>query len=92
VLSRRIVSCVYLVRINLWRLFANFSRIDNEFEGICVLILLHQLQIREPSGAFERIAVGKLRLRGFDQRCCQLIVSVSRKAEIPLCCTRESGV
>ena len=42
-LSRTDRLGVYLVRINLWRLFANSSGIDNEFEGIRVLILLHQL-------------------------------------------------
>src|SRR5215813_3424371 len=40
--------------INLWRLFLSFSRIDDEFERICVLILFHQLQIRQPLGTLER--------------------------------------
>jgi hypothetical protein len=33
------------LRINLWRLFADFSRIDDELERVRVLILFHQLQI-----------------------------------------------
>jgi hypothetical protein len=42
-----------VLRIDLRRLFANFCRIDDEFERIGVLALFHQLQINEPLGAFE---------------------------------------
>src|SRR5262249_52695095 len=61
--SRLFTCCRH---INLRRLFANFSRIDDEFEGIGVLILFHQLQVGEPLSAFERIAARKtllLRIR-----------------------------
>ena len=54
-------------RIHLRRLFASLIRADDEFEGISVLILFHQLQVNKPFRAFERIAGGKLWLRGFDQ-------------------------
>src|SRR6266542_5046168 len=56
-----------VLRINLWRLFANFPRIDDEFERIRILILLHQLQIGEPLGALESFSGGELWLSGFDQ-------------------------
>src|SRR5215831_18274172 len=70
----RCVCSPSVLRINLWRLFANFPRIDDEFERICVLILFHQLQIGEPLSAFERIAIGKLPVCGkpvgcFDDLC-----------------------
>jgi hypothetical protein len=53
-------SCLLsALRINLWRLFANLSRIYDELERIGVLILFHQLQIGEPLGTFYRITTGK---------------------------------
>src|SRR5215813_1960009 len=74
-------SCLLSVlRINLWCLFANSSRINDEFKRIRVLILLHQLKIDEPLSAFERIASGKLRLCGFDQIRCHCIPSVCGKS------------
>src|SRR5215467_3596904 len=39
-------------------------------------MLFHQLQIREPLSALERIAAGKLCLCGFYQLCCHCIPSV----------------
>src|SRR5215510_10811164 len=73
-------SClVNVLRINLWRLFADFSRIDDEFERIRVLIPFHQLQIDEPLSALERIAVGKLCFCGFDQIRCHLIFPICGK-------------
>src|SRR5215470_4474299 len=65
--SLRLLS---VLRINLWSLFTNFPRIDDEFERISVLILFHQLQIGEPPSAFYRIATGKPHLCGFDQIRC----------------------
>src|SRR5215472_17227273 len=65
-----------MLRIYLWRLFANFPRIDDEFGGVCVLILLHQLQIGEPLSAFYRIAAGKLRFCRFDQLRCHFIPAI----------------
>jgi len=61
----RSLCLLSLLRINLWSLFANFPRIDDEFERIRVLILFHQLQIGEPPSTFYGIAIGKLRLCGF---------------------------
>src|SRR5207247_1736614 len=71
--------CFNVLRINLWRLFADFSRIDDEFERIRVLILFYQLQIDEPLSAFERIAAAKLCFCGFDQIRCHLILPVCGK-------------
>src|SRR5215813_11724644 len=59
--------------IDLRRLLTDFSRIDDEFERIRILIFLHQLQIGEPLSAFYRIATGKLRLCGFDQIRCNAV-------------------
>ena len=68
-----------VLRINLWRLFANFPRIDDELERIRVLILFHQLQIGEALSAFYRIATRKPRLHGFDQIRCNRILPVCGK-------------
>src|SRR5262244_1394927 len=75
----RSLCLLSVLRIYLWCLFANFPRIDDEFERIRVLILFHQLQIDEPLSAFYRIATGKLRLCGFDQIRCHRILPVCRK-------------
>src|SRR5215470_9867070 len=70
-------SCILnVIGIDLWGLLASLCRIDDEFERIRVLILFHQLQIREPLSALERIAPGKLCVYGFDQLCCHCIPSV----------------
>src|SRR6266536_282201 len=62
--------------INLRCLFTSSCGIDDELEWIGVLILLHQLQVSEPLGAFQRIAGGKSCFRGFDQSCCHLVLPV----------------
>jgi hypothetical protein len=62
--------------INLWCLFADFRRIDDELERIRVLILFHQFQIGEPLGALQSFAVGVFWLSGFDQLRGQCIPAV----------------
>src|SRR5262249_10502297 len=74
-----IVTLLSVLRIDLRCLFADSPRIDDEFEGIGVLILFHQLQIGEPLGTLDRIAAGKLRLRRFEQIRCHLILAVCGK-------------
>ena len=74
------VSLVWLpsvLRINLWRLFANFRRIDNELERIRVLIPFHQFQKSESPGALYGIAGGKLLLYRFEQ--------IGRHRVLPVC-------
>src|SRR5215510_13613931 len=68
--SRRSLWSRRVLRINLRGLFPNSRRIDDEFERISVLILFHQLLIREPLGALERIAAWKLCFCGVDQVRC----------------------
>src|SRR5215472_17953264 len=62
--------------IDLWRLFANFCRIDDELERIGVLVFFHQLQIGVPLGALQSSAVGELWLSGFDQLRCQCVLAI----------------
>src|SRR6516162_3992798 len=75
-LSRGGSRLLNVLRIDLWRLFANFCRIDDELERIGVLILFHQLQIDEPLGTLQSFAVGELWLSGFDQLRCQCVLAV----------------
>jgi hypothetical protein len=83
-----------VLRINLWCLFANLSRIDDELERICVLILFHQLQIRGPPGAFQTIAIGELHLCGVEEIRRHRVLTVSRKAfrRFDDLCLRETQV
>src|SRR5262245_64523197 len=77
--SLRSTCFLNIIGIDLWGLLASLCRIDDVFERIRVLILFHQLQIREPLSALERIAAGKLCLCRFDQLGCHCIPSVCSK-------------
>src|SRR5262245_11783200 len=62
--------------VHLRRLLADPRRIDDELERIGVLMFFHQLQIREPLGACESLAVGKPGFRVFDQSRGHLVLPV----------------
>src|SRR5215467_3579536 len=75
--SSRLASRLFNgLRINLRRLFASLCGIDDEFEWIRVLILFHQLQIREALRTFESFTVRKLWLGRFEQFGCHCIFPV----------------
>ncbi len=47
-----VLSGVYssFARSHLWRLFPGLSRVDDEFERVGILVLLHQLEVYQPFG------------------------------------------
>src|SRR5712692_212424 len=73
-----VLSGVYssFARSHLWRLFPGLSRVDDEFERVGILVLLHQLEVYEPFG----ICYGAAELEPvsgrFKQRGCELILAI----------------
>src|SRR5215471_13278507 len=66
--------------IDLRRLLADLCRVDDEFERISVLILLHQFQVNQPFGVCEGFAFRKSFSGGLKQGGCQLKLAISHEA------------
>src|SRR5262249_62171133 len=69
-----------LARIDLRRLFTDLRRIDDELEGVGILIFFYQLQVNEPFGACQRFALWESFCRGLKEKCCQLKFAVRSEA------------
>src|SRR5262249_29902485 len=69
-----------LVTGYLWRLFTNPGGIDDEFERVRVLVLLHQLEVDKPFGVRDGRAGFKPLSRGLKQGSCKLVFAVGDQA------------
>src|SRR2546422_1695876 len=73
-------SPLLLARSHLRRLFPDLSRVDDEFERVGILVLLHQLQVYKPFGIrYGRAALEPISGR-FKQRGCEFILAVCGQA------------
>src|SRR5262245_48804455 len=69
-----------LGRCYLWRLFADLCRVDDEFERVRVLVLLHQFEVDEPFRISYRNAAREPISGRLEQRGCKFIFAVSGQA------------
>jgi hypothetical protein len=69
-----------LGRCHLWRLFADLCRVDDEFERVGILVLLHQFEVDEPFRISYRNAAREPISGRFEQRGCKFIFAVSGQA------------
>src|SRR5260370_32271519 len=65
-----------LGRTHLRRLFSDLSRVDDEFERVGILVLLHQLEVYKPFGIRYRCAALEPIPGRFKQRGCELVLAV----------------
>src|SRR6267143_5659087 len=69
-----------LGRSHLRRLFADLSRVDDEFEWVVILVLLHQLEVYKPFGICDGAAALEPVSGRFKQRGCELILAIRGQA------------
>src|SRR6516164_1457334 len=69
-----------LGRRYLWRLFPDLRGVDDEFERVRILVLLHQLEVHQASRIGDGSTAREPVSGRFEQRGCELIFAVRGQA------------